>query len=177
MNTAIRISGAAVLALFFGIANASAADLQARLSGPAWNGQRIPAGQQCHRFGGHGATPRLTVNDIPAGTQALILAFSDRDYKPMDNGGHGVIGYLIPPGMPSAVTVPSIPGHTFDLPAGFFVVRPHANPKYDVAGAYMPPCSGGKGHMYYVTVEAVTLNANGRPANILGKTAIDIGRY
>ena len=177
MNMLARISGAAVLALSFGIANASAASLQAQLSDPGWNGKNIPAGQQCHRFGGHGATPRLTVRDIPVGAQALVLAFSDHDYKPMDNGGHGVIGYLIPPGMPSAVTVPSVPGHTFDLPAGFFVVRPHANPKYDVAGAYMPPCSGGKGHMYYVTVEAVTLNANGRPANILGKTAIDIGRY
>lgn len=177
MNTLTRISSAAVLSLSFGIANASAAGLQARLSAPDWNGRNIPAGQQCHRFGGHGATPRLTVSDIPTGTQALVLAFSDRDYKPMDNGGHGVIGYLIPPGTPSVVTVPSVPGHTFDLPAGFFVVRTHANPKHDIAGAYMPPCSGGKGHRYYVTVEAVTLDNAGHPATLLGKTVIDIGRY
>ena len=177
MNTLARISGAAVLALSFGIANASAAALQAQLNDPGWNGKSVPAGQQCHRFGGHGATPGLTVSDIPPGTQALVLAFSDRDYKPMDNGGHGVIGYLIPSGMPGVVTVPSVPGHTFDLPAGFFTVRAHANPKYDLAGAYLPPCSGGKGHMYYVTVEAVTLDGTGHPARLLGTAAIDIGRY
>lgn len=177
MNMPVRISGAAVLALSLGVANAEATGLQAQLSSPDWNGRSIPAGQQCHRFGGHGATPRVAVSGIPAGTQALMLAFSDRDYKPMDNGGHGVIGYLIPPGRHGVVTVPSVRGHTFDLPAGFFVVRAHANPTYDIAGAYMPPCSGGKGHMYYVTVEAVTLDGAGHPAKLLGKTVVDIGRY
>lgn len=177
MNTLARISGAVVLALSFGAANAEAAGLQAQLSGPEWNGKSVPAGQQCHRFGGHGATPRLAVSGIPTGAQALVLAFSDRDYKPMDDGGHGVIGYRIPPGTHGALVIPSVPGHTFELPTGFFVVRAHANPAYDIAGAYLPPCSGGKGHRYYVTVEAVTLDAAGHPASRLGKTVVDIGRY
>ncbi|APZ42198.1 hypothetical protein [Acidihalobacter ferrooxydans] len=173
-----RILGAAALTLaLLGSGTANAANLKAHLDAPGWNGRVIPPGQQCHRFGGHGATPRIAVSDIPPGTQALVLAFSDQDYPPMNHGGHGVIAYILPPGTGTTALVPSVPGHTFDLPHGFFIVHPHANPKHDIAGAYMPPCSGGKRHMYSVTLEAVTLNAAGSPATVLGTTRLDLGRY
>lgn len=162
--------------MLLGIAEAQAGGLQARLSQPGWDGRHIPVGQQCPRFGGHGATPQLAVSAIPAGTQALVLAFSDRDYPPMDHGGHGVIGYHLAPGT-TAVRVPRVPGNSFNLPTGFFLVHAQANPGYDTRGAYLPPCSGGRNHLYTVTVEAVTLNGAGLPDRVLGKTVIDLGRY
>lgn len=166
-----RLLNATALALIFGIAGiANAAGLQARLDAPGWDGKTIPQGQQCHRFGGHGATPRIAVSDIHPGTRALVLAFSDHDYPPMNHGGHGVIGYLLPSASHGTIVVPSVPGQTFDLPAGFFMVHAQANPSFDTAGAYLPPCSGGRNHLYYVTVQAVTLDAAGRPKTILGET-------
>lgn len=152
------------------------AELQVRLADPAWDGEDIPSGQQCRRFGGQGATPRLEVSGIPAGANTLILSYSDRSHPPMNNGGHGVMGYRIEPGR-SRVVVPSVPGHTFDLPEGFFLVQAHRNPRWDKAGAYMPPCSGGKGNLYVVTVEAVLEAPEGQESRLLGKGGTELGRY
>lgn len=153
------------------------AELGIALADPAWDGQKIPKGQQCRKFGGHGETPALSVDGIPAGANALIMEFSDRSHQPMDNGGHGKIGFRIDPGT-TVVTIPSVPGHTFDLPAGFFLVAAHRNPSWDKAGAYMPPCSGGKGNLYYVTVKAVyEAPSKSEESKLLGKGKLNIGRY
>ena len=52
-------------------------ELRVTFTDPAWNGQAIPAGQQCRRFQGQGNTPALRVENIPAGANALLLAFND----------------------------------------------------------------------------------------------------
>ena len=89
--------------------------LEVSFADPLWDGRYIPKGQQCHRFGGHGSTPRLTVKNIPSGTNVIIMEYSDRSWSQMDDGGHGKIGYRIPLGT-TEITIPSVPGHTFDLP-------------------------------------------------------------
>jgi hypothetical protein len=75
-------------------------------------------------------------------------------------------------------TIPSVPGHTFDLPQGFFLVAPHANPAWDKAGAYMPPCSGGRGNYCYVTVKAVRyVSPDDKNPKLLAIGELSLGRY
>jgi hypothetical protein len=150
--------------------------LRVSFADPLWDGKTIPEGQQCNRFGGDGATPRLTVKNIPSGTNAIIMEYSDRDWPQMDDGGHGKIGYRIPL-RTTEVTIPSVPGQTFDLPDGFFLVEAHRSTR-GVAGAYKPPCSGGWGHSYYVTVKAVyDASSKNEESRLLGKAKIELGKY
>ncbi len=164
---------AAALALG-SIAAAPASALEAKLADPAWDGVKVPDGQQCQKFGGQGKSPALTVTGIPSGASHLILEFSDRTYKPMDNGGHGKVAYALEPGA-TTVKVPPVPGHTLDLPAGFTLVKEHQAPTWDKAGAYLPPCSGGHGNSYYVTVKAV--HKMGDETHELASTTVELGKY
>ncbi len=152
-----------------------AADFSAQLADEAWDGKMIPKGQQCQKFKGEQpATPALKISGIPAGTNMLEMAYSDRDYEPMNNGGHGRVGMALNHAHDS-IDVPAIAGHSFDLPTGFLSIEAHRNPKWDKAGTYMPPCSGGKGHAYYVTVKA--LQFDGNSAKTLAETLVEIGKY
>ncbi len=157
---------------------ANPAKLQISFADPEWNGEQVPTGQQCQKFGGHNpSTPSLIIKGIPSGTNTIIMEYSDRSFPMMDHGGHGRIGYRIPPNMKEAV-IPSVPGHTFDLPEGFFILSPHQAPNWDKAGAYQPPCSGGNGNSYYVTVNAVYRGASeGIEVKLLGQAIIELGRY
>ena len=143
-----------------------------------WNGDEIPSGQQCHRQGGENpSTPRIQVNNIPEGADAIILEFSDRTYGPMNNGGHGKIGFEISEEI-KEIVIPSIPGHSFELPEGFFLVQEHRASSYDTAGAYMPPCSGGTGNHYYVTIKAVkVLSKEDKIYVLLGQGILELGQY
>jgi hypothetical protein len=134
----------------------------------------VPEGQQCQKFGGQGKSPALAVSAIPSGASHLVLEFSDRTYKPMDNGGHGKVAYAIESGATS-VTVPPVPGHTMELPAGFTLVEAQKAPTWDKAGAYLPPCSGGRGNSYYVTVMAV--HKQGDETHELGSAMVELGKY
>jgi hypothetical protein len=156
----------------------SVLSLQLEIIDPDWDGERIPDGQQCQRQGGENpSTPSILVGDIPEGADAIILEFSDRDYRPMDNGGHGKVGFLITEGT-SETMIPPIPGHTFDLPDNFFLVQEHLAPGFDTPGAYMPPCSGGVNHAYYVTVKAVELVSMDEISfNVLGQGVLELGEY
>jgi len=152
------------------------ADLEISFSDSLWTGKKIPAGQQCSMFGGNGATPALLVKNIPDGTNALIMEYSDRDYQPMNNGGHGKVGYNITSGI-HQVTIPSIPGNTFDLPKDFFLVSAHQGTARGKAGAYMPPCSGGKGNLYVVKVKAVYEAPEVKESQLLGEGNLTLGTY
>lgn len=153
---------------------ALAADLDVSFADETWDGATVPAGHQCQKFGGTQGSPALRVNGIPEQANALILEFSDRSYAPMDKGGHGKVGYEIPPGN-STAEVPSIPPHTTTLPDGFWTVAEHGAPKWDKPGAYLPPCSGGKGNEYYLTVRAV--ERKGDEMKELGRTVVEMGKY
>lgn len=151
-------------------------DLDISFADSIWTGNEIPKGQQCRKFGGNAETPRLVVKNIPAGTNALIMEYSDRSYQQMNNGGHGRIGYNIASGT-QQVTIPSVSGHTFDLPKGFFLVSAHQGGNWDESGAYLPPCSGGKGNLYVVEVKAVYDAPEGKESQLLGEGKLTLGRY
>ncbi|WP_300459234.1 hypothetical protein [Desulfobacula sp.] len=142
----------------------------------SWDGKKIPNGQQCNKFGGNGATPALRIKNIPTKANALIFEYSDQDNDRMNYGGHGKIRYAIKPGS-TQVTVPSVPGHTFELPDNFSLISAHANPGWDKAGAYMPPCSGGRGNRYYVTVKAVYDTPDKKDSLVLGERRLNLGKY
>lgn len=164
-----------IFSLFATFAYADGSPLTASFTAPGWDGVKVPAGQQCARFGGNGSTPVIKVEHIPGKTSALVLEFSDQTYQAMDNGGHGKIGYRIAKDAKQAI-IPAVAGHTFDLPIGFFLVEAQRAPTWDKAGAYLPPCSGGKGNSYYVTVKAVK-EVDGKVSEVLAETAIKMGRY
>jgi hypothetical protein len=145
------------------------------LANPEWDGIKIPTGQQCEKFGGKGTTPQLVVDKIPTETNAIVMEYSDRSYQPMDHGGHGKFGYRIQPST-STVSIPSVAGHTFELPKGFFLIKAQRAPTWDKAGAYLPPCSGGKGNEYYVTVKAVK-EVNGGIQEVMGESEVILGKY
>jgi hypothetical protein len=148
--------------------------LEARIADPAWDGVKVPEGQQCQKFGGQGKSPQLAVSAIPSGASQLQIEWSDRSYAPMDKGGHGKVAYAIESGA-TEVTVPSVPGHTMDLPAGFSLIEAQKAPTWDKPGAYLPPCSGGRGNSYYVTVKAV--HKMGDETHELGSVVVEMGKY
>lgn len=164
----------AVIAMFAATAHADSV-LKASFADAVWDGNKIPAGQQCARFGGNGATPTIKVEQIPEGANALVMEFSDQTYLPMNNGGHGKIAYRITSDRKQA-TIPPVSGHSFDLPASFLLIEAQRAPTWDKAGAYLPPCSGGKGNTYTVTVKAVK-ETDGKIIATLGETTIKMGRY
>jgi len=152
------------------------AALEVKFADPLWDGVKVPALQQCNRFGGQAETPRLTISNIPGEANAVIMEYSDRDDLQMNNGGHGKIGYTIAADS-GAVTTPAVKGHSFELPENVFLVSAHANPGWDKAGAYMPPCSGGRGNRYYVTVKAVYEAPEGEQSKLLGQGKLELGKY
>ena len=152
--------------------------LNLSLADPRWDGENVPDGQQCRKFGGKKAeTPALKVSEIPATTDALVVEYGD--YSWGSDGGHGKIGYHIEPGTESIV-IPSVPGHSFDLPEGFFLVKAHLAPHWDAAGAYLPPCSSGSGsgHIYYVVVKAIVrAKSEDEEHSLTAEGEIAIGKY
>ena len=153
---------------------ANLAKLEISFADPEWDGKAIPISQRCG--GSNASTPRLIVKNIPVGTNAIIMEYSDRDWPPMDDGGHGKIGYWILEDT-TEITIPSVPANTFDLPGGFFLVAAHAGGHFK-PGAYMPPCSGGMGNRYYVTVKAVyQASPETKEFKLVGQAVLELGRY
>ena len=148
-----------------------AAELNVQFANNAWDGIKIPEGQQCQKFGGnHPATPELIVTGIPAGSSGILLEYSDRDSQRMNNGGHGRMRFNINSAV-TKVKIPSVLGHTFAIPPAFTMIEEHRGDGWDKAGAYMPPCSGGKGHEYYLTIKTV------KGDKVTAETMIEMGKY
>ena len=129
-----RIVVGAIIIAFVTVAFSTAsqaADLKVSFADAAWDGKKVPKGQQCRKFGGNGATTALSVENIPAGANAIIVEFNDRSYQPLSyDGGHGKIGYWIEEGSTSAM-LPSVPGEAKDLPEGSFLAYPvNAHDRY-----------------------------------------------
>ena len=157
-----------IIALTF---SSSAFALDVKFAVNGWDGVTVPEGQQCQKFGGiNPSTPEWMVSDIPAGSNAIILEYSDRDSKKMNNGGHGQMKFAIN-STAGKVKIPSVPGHTFDLPSGFTMIEAHRGAGWDKEGAYMPPCSGGKGHEYYLTIKSF------KDDMVTAETVIEMGKY
>lgn len=171
---AAGLLGACTSASYRSVANP--VRLQVAFADPQWDGRTVPAGQRCRWAGGNGSTPPLRVDNIPRGANALLVAFSDRSYFLMDHGGHGEIGLWLH-GTPASVTIPAVAGESLELPEGMFVERKHQGWLRGHGGAYLPPCSGGRGHRYYATVKAVYKAADGGESRLLGEQSIELGEY
>jgi len=161
---------------FFVLPTSSQAGMKARLVDKAWDGETIPDGQQCSHQGGNGSTPALEISGIPAGTNEIAVAVSDESFPLMGNGGHGVLAFAID--NVRVVTLPPIPGETNDLPEGVRSLVPHQATKkrYSPGTAYLPPCSGGLGNKYSITITALKLSEDGH-ARVLDQLWIPLGQY
>jgi hypothetical protein len=159
-----------------GLSAPSQAGMKARLADEAWNGEIIPDGQQCSRHGGAGSTPTLEISGIPTNTDEITIAINDESFPLMNNGGHGVLGFVID--NEGFVTLPPIQGETNDLPEGVRSIAAHKATAegYSPGTAYLPPCSGGMGNRYSVTITALKRTSNGR-ARLLDQIKIPLGRY
>jgi hypothetical protein len=146
--------------------------LSVKFTDPAWDGKTVPKTATCSIDGNKGAmTPALEVSGLPAGTVKITESFNDETYKPMDHGGHGVLGFDVTPASGTA-TVPSVPGETDQLPAGVSVVtKNRGTGKYDKPG-WLPPCSGGAGNLY--TMDVTALDASGAS---LASAHVELGHY
>ncbi len=153
-------------------------ELHVVISDENWNGILIPNGQQCDAFeGSNQYSPILSVSSIPKSANVLVLEFNDESYTPMDNGGHGKVAFWIKLGV-GFVTVPGIPGHSFDLPENFELVQQHLAAGFYTAGAYLPPCSGGINNLYSITVKAQYVEGDMYYlSDTLAETTIHMGRY
>ena len=159
------------------LGTASADDgLTISLADPAWNGKNIPSDQVCKKFGGNQAgSPALTVEGIPADADALVLAFNDESYAPMDKGGHGIVRVQL--NKATTIQIQSISGETDTLPSGVSSVAKHRGSGWSgTGGAYLPPCSGGRGNTYSIDVSAVKGAADGI-GTTLAKGKIQMGKY
>ena len=154
----------------------SQAGMKARLVDEAWNGEAIPDGQQCSRHGGEGSTPALEISGIPANTNEIAIAVNDESFPLMNNGGHGVLGFSI--GNKRLVILPPVPGETNDLPEGVRSIVTHQATAagFSPGTAYLPPCSGGMGNRYSVTITALKISKDGG-ARLLDQIKIPLGRY
>ncbi len=147
--------------------------LKVEFASPAWKGETIPEGQQCRADGGNGATPPLMVKDIPKAADTVVVSFSDRDSKRLDNGGMGVIGFKVGEG--ASTILPAVSGGRADLSGVAFVIK--NNRDTDTPGGYLPPCSGGAGHLYEAKVMAVDRNENGAGGMVLAERTVQLGTY
>ena len=145
------------------------ADMKVTLKG-GWNGKSVPKGQHCKLDGGNGATPPMKVSGLPKGTTWVHAEYNDKDYQPLSTkGGHGVIGY---PVSGNSADIYAVPGLKGSLPGKAKVIKKaRGTGKYASAG-YMPPCSGGNGHRYFVDIKAIGTNGK-----VLEKKRVQIGRY
>ncbi len=136
-----------------------------------WNAEAIPEGQQCLNFGGKNpATPSMIVSNIPAGADSLVFVYNDVSNKRMQQGGHGIVSYALSEGMGRA-DIPRVFGHTYEVPVGIEMIAEYRSRAGETAGAYKPPCSGGKNHLYTVDVQAW------QGDTILAETSVEMGRY
>ena len=150
-------------------ANAFAMDVT--FDDAAWNGKKIPEGQQCLNYEGKSpATPPMTVSNIPAGAASLVFVYSDVSNKRMQHGGHGMVEFALPKDATSA-KIPRVFGHTYEVPVGIEMVAEYRSRKGEAGGAYKSPCSGGKNHLYTVDVQAWQGDM------VLAETTVEMGRY
>ncbi|MBC7908121.1 MAG: hypothetical protein H7Y60_15450 [Rhodospirillaceae bacterium] len=147
--------------------------LDVKLASAPWNGHTVPNEGICVDHGGKGFAPEIVVNNIPAEATAIIVEFSDRNYSPMNGGGHGVIGFPVKPGATS-VKLPSIPGYTSELPDGIWVKSHNRS----TGKGYRGPCSGGRHNIYEADIKAVQEpQKQGEEGKLFATGRVRLGTY
>lgn len=167
-------------ALFLGVAFPAlaqeASSLTVTFADESWNGSKVPYSGVCSANGGKNFTPPISVANVPADANAIIVEYSDRTYTPHNNGGHGKIGYWIEPGKGSA-TLPAIEGDTRKLGDGAWVEGDNFDTRQGARG-YLGPCSGGRGNLYEADLKAVIKSKDGSgETRVLSKGQIRLGYF
>lgn len=153
--------------------------MQISFADEKWDGEKIPKDEVCSNYNEKaGATPKIEITNLPKGTNLLVFTYSDDTFKYMSMGGHGIISYKVKEGE-KTVVVPSFKGETFDLPKGFKSEIAHRGVnRGKKAGAYLAPCSGGKGNIYSVRIEAIHIFEDEKELPELLETKdLVLGRY
>jgi len=155
-------------------------ELKAEFVKSKWNGNRVPKDEVCSNYNKKaGSTPAIKITNLPKGSTKVILTFNDLSVPKMASGGHGVLSYDVS-NSDSTVIIPSMMGETFDLPNGFSSIQAHKAALYfgKTPGAYIAPCSGGRGNIYDVKIEAIHeyTDADKKPI-LLGDTKLRLGTY
>lgn len=152
----------------------NAEDMKATFADPqTWDGKVVPKEAVCSDYNiKAGSSPEIMLRNIPKGSQNIILSFTNESFIGMRDGGHGVLSYTLEDDTYKAI-IPTVEGETFVLPQEFSSLRQHHGVKYGkTQGAYLAPCSGGKGNTYSVLIQAVDKNDV-----ILDTTSLNLGKY
>jgi hypothetical protein len=154
---------------------ANLASMDVSFGDKTWDGVTVPKNQECRRDGGQGASPLLIVKNIPIGTNAILVEFNDASFHPLSTGGgHGAIWVKV--SGENEITIPSVPSETSNIPAG--VYSEHFHRGRMTSGAYLAPCSGGRGNSYFADVKAVyKAKDKSEESKLLGKSRIELGKY
>ncbi|WP_375723339.1 hypothetical protein LXN10_12545 [Arcobacter sp. KX21116] len=150
-----------------------ASDIEVSFTDKKWDGKVIPLDEVCSNYNVEaGSTPGLYIENLPDGAKKVILKFNDKTFTKMDNGGHGILSFDIEEDVTNVEIPPQI-GETFELDEGFSVVNAHTGTRFGKQeGAYLAPCSGGKGNTY--TVDISILNSDGK---VLASKELVLGKY
>ncbi|WP_428025823.1 hypothetical protein [Arcobacter sp.] len=150
-----------------------ATDIDVSFTDEKWDGKIVPLDEVCSDYNIEaGSTPGIFVDNLPEGAKKVVLKFNDKTFTKMDNGGHGVLSYTIDEES-SNVEIPPQIGETFDLDEGFEIVSEHTGTRFKKKpGAYLAPCSGGKGNTYTVDISIVDKNNN-----VLATKILVLGKY
>jgi phosphatidylethanolamine-binding protein (PEBP) family uncharacterized protein len=170
VTTRILIALSLTIAVWTGAVStgARASDLGLVFENSDWTGKSVPSAGICTMHGGKGMSPSVKVTSIPAGTERLVVKFTDRDWG--GEGAHGVIAIETPKGA-KTITIPSFKGEVDTLPTGIQKISDHAC-RACAGGIYLGPCSGGGGHQYYMTVDAT-----GGDGKILARGRLVLGDF
>ena len=162
---------AAMLALAIAAQNVHAAEMTARLADPDWDGVKIPQAHVCKLAGAASPmSPRIQVENIPAGATKIVVAFNDESYpKLATDGGHGKISVAV---NARTITVPSVPSESDSIPDG---VKIEAKHRSTTPGYYLAPCSRGRGHTYAAEILAVKSGWFG--SSVVGQVRLLLGSY
>lgn len=133
-----------------------AAELKVQFTDAKWDGITVPKDEVCSDYNiKAGSTPALKISNIPTKTAKIVFIYNDKSFTKMDDGGHGVLSYKIKKDL-KEVEIPALKGETFELENGFESITAHTGTRFNkVPGAYLAPCSGGKGNTYTVNINAV----------------------
>lgn len=146
-------------------AEVSAEEMTIQLNGKNQDGIKIPTNEICRRYVGNGSTPPLKITKISKGTDKIQTEYNAVDYAKLANGGHGI--FQFEHNGSQQASLKSIQGETNEMPKGVTMISSNRWSGY----GYLPPCSGGAGSRYSVTIKAM------KGTDVLDQSTVVIGKY
>lgn len=141
-----------------------------------WNGKTFPLVHLCARDGGDAMSPIFKVENIPAGTNVLLVEFNDvANPKLAVGGGLGTLGYYHESGATEALLEP-VKGGKVKVKDYAFTEKSHRVKNRPPAG-YLPLCLDTRPHMLTATIKAVrrTGTFENSKTEVLAEDYVDVG--